>query len=717
MAKWNLDFYQGEDGYSEGAIENELLEMVKSEKTIEEILASDSRWSVLYHLSPLRENILNWYPFKADASILEIGAGCGAITGLLCRKGKSVTSVELTKIRSEINYERHKKYDNWELITGNFHNIDFSQRFDYIILNGVFEYAASFTGGDNPYETFLEQLKPLLSSQGIVLIAIENRLGLKYFNGAREDHTGEIFSGLNNYENVDFVRTFSRNHLTRLVTSSGFKHQRYYYPSPDYKFVEMVYTDDSWDLLDYNTAEMALDGTRAFFFNQKNMVKTLADEGLCGQFANSFLLEIAFEEEAEGTEKVIFAKTSNYRKSEYAILTKIIEKDRKREVYKEGLSQEAKEHLWRMAEHQGQSLAHITNAEMKTTDAGIEMAYLNGEPFVSTIIRLLEENKKAAFEDIIRTFYSRLCQGGEKTSDFYSSQFVAVFGKEKSDDVFCCRENLNIDLLFSNIFKEDDEYLAIDYEWYFDFSIPVEFVMWRVLSMLHRNYAIVRRNYTFDALLALIDVTKPEINELFEKWDRHFVYSFVGSSLLDNYKHDQVYLGAAVNEAANNLEISSTLYYDLGTGYSEEYKIRKNIYLHGDSFHVEFQLGDYADGICGLRWDPCEEACIVSDIIINGELEIEAINSFEEQDADYFFLTADPQFVIRGMFLTDMKITISGKLKRYGQLSSFQDILTVKEQEHQETMISYNNLAQCYEEILNSNSWKITKPLRNLMKK
>ena len=55
------------------------------EPDVEKILAEDDRWPGLYHFSPVRQNILGWYPFKKDASVLEIGAGCGAISGVLCR--------------------------------------------------------------------------------------------------------------------------------------------------------------------------------------------------------------------------------------------------------------------------------------------------------------------------------------------------------------------------------------------------------------------------------------------------------------------------------------------------------------------------------------------------------------------------------------------------------------------------------------------------------
>ena len=47
----------------------------------------------------------------------------------------------------------------------------------------------SFTEGKTPYETFLKEMGGYLKPEGKLLIAIENRLGLKYFAGAPEDHT------------------------------------------------------------------------------------------------------------------------------------------------------------------------------------------------------------------------------------------------------------------------------------------------------------------------------------------------------------------------------------------------------------------------------------------------------------------------------------------------------------------------------------------------
>ena len=290
-AKINLDFYTGTDYYSDGDIEDELLEIVKNHDDYSEILAKDNRWPILYHLSPIRQNIINWYPFKENATCLEIGGGCGAITGALCDSLNEVKVVELSKRRATINYERHKNYDNLEIIIANLNDIKFNQKFDYITLNGVLEYAGSFTKTEQPYQDFLKQVKKYLKPDGKLIIAIENRYGLKYFAGSKEDHTAKVFDGITGYVNNDTVRTFGKKELEELLQESGYPIQEFYYPHPDYKMPLEIYSS-SWlpssaSLLspapnfDYEKYEL-FDETKAF--------QGIIDNGKYEFFANSFLV-------------------------------------------------------------------------------------------------------------------------------------------------------------------------------------------------------------------------------------------------------------------------------------------------------------------------------------------------------------------------------------------------------------------------------------------
>ena len=188
IGKVTLDytFYNGQDQYSDGDIENDLLQLIMEEPDVEKILAEDDRWPVLYHFSPVRQNILEWYPFKKDASVLEIGAGCGAISGVLCRNAKHVTSVDLSKRRSLINANRNKEYDNLTIMVGNFNDVVLKEKYDYITLIGVLEYAGYYTDDEHPFEAFLKKISGYLKEDGKLLIAIENKFGLKYWAGSRE---------------------------------------------------------------------------------------------------------------------------------------------------------------------------------------------------------------------------------------------------------------------------------------------------------------------------------------------------------------------------------------------------------------------------------------------------------------------------------------------------------------------------------------------------
>ena len=82
-------YYPGKDLYSDGAIEDEMLAIARdyTPQQFNSVIREKESWPILYHFSHIRENILSWLPFTGEEKVLEIGAGCGAVTGALCRKG------------------------------------------------------------------------------------------------------------------------------------------------------------------------------------------------------------------------------------------------------------------------------------------------------------------------------------------------------------------------------------------------------------------------------------------------------------------------------------------------------------------------------------------------------------------------------------------------------------------------------------------------------
>ena len=287
----NLTFYKGEDSYSDGDIEDALLEAVQKTDDLYKILMEHDEWPFLYHLSPIRENLLEWYEFDPEGTVLEIGSGCGAISGLLCQKTKRVVGIDLSKKRSLINVTKNQQYDNLEIMVGNFEDIELDEKFNYVTLIGVLEYSIYYISDENPFETMLEKAKSYLKPNGKLIIAIENKYGLKYWAGATEDHTGEFFDGIQNYDGVERVRTFSRGKIDRMLKEAGFRENVFYYPMPDYKMPNEIYSDDylpkAGALRNISTS---YDRERYQLFNEEKAFDALCEDGLFQEFANSFLI-------------------------------------------------------------------------------------------------------------------------------------------------------------------------------------------------------------------------------------------------------------------------------------------------------------------------------------------------------------------------------------------------------------------------------------------
>lgn len=290
----HYDCYSGKDLYQDGA-EDELLEIVRkyNEKEYNQIIEERKSWSILYHLSDIRGNIVQWIPFSKTDTVLEVGAGCGAITGVLARKAGKVDCIELSQKRSIVNAERNKNYDNVDIHVGNFQDIEkkLTEKYDYITLIGVYEYAASYIKSDSPYIEFLNIISKHLKENGKIIIAIENKFGLKYWAGCKEDHVGTYFSGLEGYIGVDNVKTFSKNGLIKLCKESGLNDIKFYYPYPDYKFPLSIYSDEflpGKDELVNNFNNF--DNDRMVLFDEAQVFNSLIEDGMFDIFSNSYLM-------------------------------------------------------------------------------------------------------------------------------------------------------------------------------------------------------------------------------------------------------------------------------------------------------------------------------------------------------------------------------------------------------------------------------------------
>lgn len=584
----NLSHYGGEDLYSDGRVEDELLEIAKNyaQAEYQRLIEERASWPVLYHLSPLRENIVDWIPMKADAKVLEIGSGCGAVTGALSRKAGEVVCVDLSKKRSQINAYRHSECENVTIHVGNFRDIepDLPADFDYIFLIGVFEYGQSYMGKEKPFEEFLSIVLKHLKKGGRAVIAIENKYGLKYFAGCKEDHLGTWFSGIENYVDGGGVRTFSRKGLEKIFAACGVKKYQFYYPYPDYKFMTTLYSDSYLPGRGELSNNMRyFDRDRMLLFDERAAFDGIVEDELFSVFANSYEVIIG-----DGFE-VKYTKYSNDRAPEYRIRTEIRrDKQGSAEVRKYPLGKAAEEHIREMPvayqnllnRYKGGSLV-INKCELCEKDGKLwdSFEFLEGRLLSELLDECLEKDDLEGFHALFRQYV-------ERTG--YNQEFPVA----------------DFDLTFGNIVVREDVWSVIDYEWTFGKAVDVKELAFRaVYCYLLEDKR--RDKLDLSRILEDLGITDAEA-EYYREQEKDFQGFVTGKN-----KAMAEILGLLKRRAIQPVSVPDRVqvYEDKGSGFSEqESYFAYEMYPNDREAELELTVGGDVE-VC--RIDPSMESCVV----------------------------------------------------------------------------------------------------------
>lgn len=486
---FNLSFYKEEDKYSDGDVEDQLLQIIAENKPEDytRAIAKNFSWPVYYHLTRTRKNLLNWYDFDPESEVLEIGCGFGALTGLLCDKCKSVTAVELSQKRAMGTLLRCREKENLEIIVGNMNDIEFSRKYDCITLIGVLEYQGRFTDSDNPYRDFLSKIRKVLKPDGKLLIAIENQYGLKYWCGAGEDHTGVPFDGMNQYLYTNQgIRTFSKEGLKDLILSSGFEHTYFYYPMPDYKLPTVVYSeeylpkDENMQNVKYYYAKNA--GT--LIADEKDIYKDLLDNHVFEFFANSFLVECAGENDELG--EIMFASLCDERQEEYQLGTKIY---RDHFVKKFGLTEKCMSHIRQTVENENaleERGLFTLKSQMEGTE--LKLPYVEDELFENAFVKVCRAGNEEQAICMLEDLYADILASSDVVPD--EDNLLYTLQPKLKDNGVNYGPILRygyLDMTFRNAFIRDKKLVWFDQEWMLE-NVPADYIIYRALGTVYFSH-------------------------------------------------------------------------------------------------------------------------------------------------------------------------------------------------------------------------------------
>ena len=196
--------------------------------------------------------------------MLDLGCGWGAVSIALARSCGEVASLDLTRERvlSLKALAKFEGLDNLTFVHGGDGALPFPDgHFDAVVLNGVLEWVPENRVGD-PRQVqigFLREAARTLKPNGVLYVAIENRLAARYVV-KREDHVGLYWSSFmprrvsNAYSRLMRGKpyrtyTYSIQGYQRLFAAAGLRSTRFVCPLPDYRYpkqLKNIERDPNW---------------------------------------------------------------------------------------------------------------------------------------------------------------------------------------------------------------------------------------------------------------------------------------------------------------------------------------------------------------------------------------------------------------------------------------------------------------------------------------
>lgn len=594
---WVRADYKG-IAYSDGdASENKLAAIIREAADVsvlsEELPQHCTDWATLYHLSSIRGNILRPFEHLLKGQVLEIGAGCGAISRFLGECGAQLLSLEGSPRRAAIAASRTRGLANVTVLAERFDDFKSDEQFDAITLIGVLEYASMFSADADPAYAMLKRIRSMLKPDGHLFIAIENQLGLKYFAGAPEDHVSIPMYGIEGRYADGQPKTFGRAELQRLIERAGFKSSTFLSPSPDYKLPNSIITEAGFATKEFDAAALAWQNVRkdpqlpgTTHFNLEKAWPVVIDNDLGMDLANSFLIAASCAGIPAISETTLAYHYSTGRRAPYCKESKFVKTEQGIEVRYRRLAHEAG--------HEGNKLFNYVLPDKDAYAAG----HILSQQFLEKATEV--DWAPSSFTSFLQAYLQKL----------------RVLLLEDGVDVDL--KNINnllpgkyIDAVPHNIvIKEDGAPCFIDIEWELAEGVELGHLLMRSLLLLlacakptsSGHSTPSRQEFIIDLLGSVgLQITPADLDRYIGE-EARFQQNVTGrniSCFLDWSPHKSVHTGGGTEAKA----ATATLYYgNTADSFCEDQTIHQE--LKAGEQTIVFSLKDIRAKCNKLRLDP-----------------------------------------------------------------------------------------------------------------
>jgi len=225
--------------------------------------------------------------------------------------------------------------------------------FDVVTLIGVLGSARVYdTMSEDPVQALLEKAYSMLSPGGVLFLAFENQLGLKYLAGAPEDNYNIPMYGINDCYAEDGIVTFGRSESLARLRRAGFVDVAEFLPFPDYKLPLLVVHPAAKEMAveAFNVGTLVSEyiqrGHAPYTFSLEKAWNVVCRNGLLWDLSNSFCFVatkqplVQPEPCASATKNMLVSHYSTSRKLCFAKQTSFIKEGDAIYVHRRALSGE-----------------------------------------------------------------------------------------------------------------------------------------------------------------------------------------------------------------------------------------------------------------------------------------------------------------------------------------------------------------------------------------
>ena len=561
---------------------------------------------------------------------------------------------------------------------------------------------------------FLKIISSHLKPDGKIVLAIENRLGLKYWAGCTEDHFGTLFEGLEGYPCTSGVKTFSQKEFGQILSDAGNLKASWFYPFPDYKLPMTIYSDRRLpNKGELNRVETNYDRLRLQLFQESPVYDSLLDNDLFPQFSNSFLMLISKEEFHPETD---YVKFSNERDPRFALRTEICQEKGQKYVQKLPADARAAEHI-RNIGNTARELTALYGREGLELNActpvkdGVTLEYLNGVTLEEYLDSLLMEDKLDELEATFFMYIDKIRNIHSKETFRKTPEFTQIFGNAPLTGTYRCCGMSNIDLVPANILIDGEKVSVIDYEWTFRFPVPADFIIYRAIHYYlesdGKRRVLKDRDFYGKAGISSEDMeTYGQMELCFQKYieGKHIpllaMYEDVSPGKVDVLSY---YEQLRIAGAERKLQV----FYDRGSDFREE---DSAVYPMGRlGLCMEFPV---PEGVKRLRLDPGEAAggLILKELSLDGKKADFVTNGFPLGGGRYYFGSGDPQFILNQLSGSTQVLQIEIEVMK--EMEAREEFWKVFSQVSQEKDQEIQRLNQKIHEMENTKVWKLYRSIK-----